>query len=223
MKKIIPQIGEKFGRMEIIGLLPDKITKSGKIETQVLCQCDCGNIKPVIYRSLRYGSTTSCGCYMKEAVSLKNREYNKYYIDGYITKMYDNRGNYTLIDTEDIERLKSYYFIKDTNGYWSTCHKNIKLHRFLMDCPNDMVVDHISHDKSDNRKCNLRVCTVRQNNMNNKRKGYYYNKTERKWIVMCYKDGKRYYGGRYSTEEDAKRVSKELRDEIFGEFAYKEE
>ena len=223
MKKIIPQIGEKFGRMEIIGLLPDKITKSGKIETQVLCQCDCGNIKPVIYRSLRYGSTTSCGCYMKEAVSLKNRAYNTYYIDGEVTKMYDNKGNYTLIDTEDIEKVKPHYFTLGSKGYWQTTHTHIRLNRFIMDCPEGMIVDHISHDKADNRKCNLRICTVGQNNMNNKRKGYYYNKTERKWIVMCYKDGKRYYGGRYSTEEDAKRVSKGLRDEIFGEFAYKGE
>lgn len=185
MRKIIPQIGERYGRMEIIGLLPDKITKSGNTETQVLCQCECGTIKTAL--------------------------------------MYDNRGNYTLIDTEDIERLKPYYFIKDANGYWSTCHKNIKLHRFLMDAPEGMVVDHISHDRSDNRKCNLRVCTVGQNNMNNRRKGYYYNKADRKWMVICYRDGKRYYGGRYNTEEEAKEASKKLRNKIFGEFAYKGE
>lgn len=76
MKKIIPQIGERHGMMEIIGLLPDKITKSGNTETQVLCQCDCGNIKPVIYRSLRQGSTTSCGCNMRKVISLKNSAYN---------------------------------------------------------------------------------------------------------------------------------------------------
>lgn len=223
MRKIIPQIGERYGRMEIVGLLPDKITKSGNTETQVLCQCECGTIKPALYRALRQGSTTSCGCYMREATSLKNREYNKYYIDDDVTKMYDNRGNYTLIDTEDIERLKPYYFIKDANGYWSTCHKNIKLHRFLMDAPEGMVVDHISHDRSDNRKCNLRVCTVGQNNLNNRRKGYYYNKADRKWMVICYRDGKRYYGGRYNTEEEAKEASKKLRNKIFGEFAYKGE
>lgn len=183
MRKIIPQIGERYGRMEIIGLLPDKITKSGNIETQVLCQCECGTIKPALYRALRQGSTTSCGCYMREATSLKNREYNKYYIDDDVTKMYDNRGNYTLIDTEDIERLKPYYFIKDANGYWSTG----------------------------------------QNNMNNRRKGYYYNKADRKWTVICYRDGKRYYGGRYNTEEEAKEASKKLRNKIFGEFAYEGE
>ena len=119
--------------------------------------------------------------------------------------------------------MKPYYFIKDANGYWSTCHKNIKLHRFLMDAPEGMVVDHISHDRSDNRKCNLRVCTVGQNNMNNRRKGYYYNKADRKWMVICYRDGKRYYGGRYNTEEEAKEASKKLRNKIFGEFAYKGE
>lgn len=223
MKKIIPQIGERYGRMEIIGLLPDKITKSGNTETQVLCQCECGTIKPVIYRSLRQGSTTSCGCNMRKAISLKNRAYNTYYIDGEVTKMYDNKGNYTLIDTEDIEKVKPHYFTLGSKGYWQTTHTHIRLNRFIMDCPEGMIVDHISHDKADNRKCNLRVCTVGQNNMNNRRKGYYYNKADRKWMVICYRDGKRYYGGRYNTEEEAKEASKKLRNKIFGEFAYKGE
>lgn len=223
MRKIIPQIGERYGRMEIIGLLPDKITKSGNTEAQVLCQCDCGNVKPVIYRSLRQGSTTSCGCNMRKAISLKNRAYNTYYIDGEVTKMYDNKGNYTLIDTEDIEKVKPHYFTLGSKGYWQTTHTHIRLNRFIMDAPEGMVVDHISHDRSDNRKCNLRVCTVGQNNLNNRRKGYYYNKADRKWMVICYRDGKRYYGGRYNTEEEAKEASKKLRNKIFGEFAYKGE
>lgn len=223
MRKIIPQIGERYGRMEIIGLLPDKITKSGNTETQVLCQCECGNVKPVIYRSLRQGSTTSCGCNMRKAISLKNRAYNTYYIDGEVTKMYDNKGNYTLIDTEDIEKVKPHYFTLGSKGYWQTTHTHIRLNRFIMDCPEGMIVDHISHDKADNRKCNLRICTVRQNNMNHRRKGYSYNKETGKWKAYCSKDGKRFYGGSYDTEEEAAKVAKELREELFGEFAYKGE
>lgn len=42
-------------------------------------------------------------------------------------------------------------------------------------------------------------------------------------MVICYRDGKRYYGGRYNTEEEAKEASKKLRNKIFGEFAYKGE
>lgn len=223
MKKVIPQIGERYGMMEIVCLLPDKITKSGNTETQVLCQCDCGNIKSVIYRSLRYGNTTSCGCNTKKAISLKNRAYNTYYIDGDITRMYDSQGNYTLIDTEDIEKVKPHYFTLGSKGYWQTTHSHIRLNRFIMDCPEGMVVDHISHDKADNRKCNLRICTIGQNNMNHKRKGYCFNKEQGKWVAYCSKNGKRHFGGYYDTEDEAALVASQLRNELFDEYAYKGE
>lgn len=45
------------------------------------------------------------------------------------------------------------------NGYKS-------LHRLLMNPPKDMVVDHINRNPLDNRRLNLRVCTVEENNRN---------------------------------------------------------
>ena len=221
LKKILPIIGEKYGRMIILKIMPDKITKAGRKERVVLCKCTCGNIKEVLFRGLRSGTIKSCGCYAREQTSLSNREYNKYYIDGEVTKVFDNKGNFTLIDTEDLEKVKPYYFMKTVKGYWGTCHNNIKLHRLITDCPEGMVVDHINHDKTDNRKCNLRICTVGQNNMNNKSNGYSFDIQSQKWKVYCNKDYNRYYGGSFDTEEEAKKVSKELRLEIFGEFAFK--
>lgn len=40
------------------------------------------------------------------------------------------------------------------------------LHRLLMDPPKDMVVDHINRNPLDNRRINLRVCTMEENNRN---------------------------------------------------------
>jgi hypothetical protein len=44
--------------------------------------------------------------------------------------------------------------------------KIIKLHRFLMGDPPGLVVDHRDGNRLNNRKSNLRVCTVQENNMN---------------------------------------------------------
>lgn len=96
--------------------------------------------------------------------------------------IYDNRGNEkarTLIDIEDIERVKEYKWHLSKDGYISTninskvTRKIISLHRFIMnvwdeeyDC-NSNVIDHINRNPLDNRKSNLRIVSQREN-MNNK-------------------------------------------------------
>ena len=50
--------------------------------------------------------------------------------------------------------------------YFKINRKNIRLHRFITNCPKDKVVDHINHNTLDNRRCNLRICTARENSMN---------------------------------------------------------
>jgi hypothetical protein len=62
MGKFIDLIGQKFGRLLVIGL-------SGKNRHgQYLwsCKCNCGNIKTIIGNSLLVGRTQSCGCLFKE-------------------------------------------------------------------------------------------------------------------------------------------------------------
>ena len=44
--------------------------------------------------------------------------------------------------------------------------KGIFLHRMIMDCPEDKVIDHINRCKYDNRVDNLRICTTAMNNRN---------------------------------------------------------
>lgn len=44
--------------------------------------------------------------------------------------------------------------------------KVIGLHRWLTNCPKGMVVDHLNHSPLDNRLCNLRVCTPKENAAN---------------------------------------------------------
>lgn len=79
-----------------------------------------------------------------------------------------------LIDIEDIEKISQFTwriaFRKNTNNFYAIAHlnknQNLRLHRFITNCPIDKVVDHINHNTLDNRKYNLRICTQRANTLN---------------------------------------------------------
>lgn len=58
MGKIKDITGEKFGKLTVINC-------AGKLDGKNYfwnCQCDCGQIKPILGTSLRNGNTKSCGC-----------------------------------------------------------------------------------------------------------------------------------------------------------------
>ena len=55
-------IGQKFGRLTVIGKCDYKINKGAVW----LCQCECGNTKEVTGKSLKSGTCKSCGCLKKE-------------------------------------------------------------------------------------------------------------------------------------------------------------
>ena len=55
-----------------------------------------------------------------------------------------------------------------------------------MCCPKGLVVDHINHDTYDNRKSNLKICTVDENCKNTK--WYKNNKTGEKHIAFSKRD-----------------------------------
>ena len=70
------------------------------------------------------------------------------------------------ISDADTERVKSHnWHIDKQTGYIYTYIKSKKtyLHRFVTNCTNSLVVDHLNHDKTDNRQENLKVTTVQQN------------------------------------------------------------
>ena len=99
-----------------------------------------------------------------------------------------------IIDAEDVEKVKQHHWIISKN---SSCEKfyvrdsslKLRLHRYLMNCPKGMVVDHVEANTLDNRKCKLRICTELENTQN--RTMYKNNKTGHKWI--CYDKKKSRY------------------------------
>ena len=136
------------------------------------------------------------------------------------------KGQYALIDDEDYQRVSKYKwyagYCQDTKGYYArrtaldgNRKYPILLHRFLMNPPADMQVDHINHDTLDNRKSNLRICT-RSENQRNRRKNSGCNSfgvTKRKsgknrFQAQLNVNGNNVYLGVFPTEELASEKSK---------------
>ena len=117
-----------------------------------------------------------------------------------------------LIDLEDVDKVSKYkwYLI---NGYVYNVKVGL-LHRFIMNCPSDdEVIDHINHNKLDNRKDNLRICNQKQNLMNKQKtqrrnttsqyKGVSWNKQRNKWRAQIRINGKSKHIGYYTNELEA--------------------
>lgn len=207
------RIGDIFHRLTVIGFSKDK-----RNVTNLVCKCECGNTKVIDKCNLVLGKTQSCGCLHRErAVESNVKGSNQYvFTDGYVIGKLDNSGNEFYIDKEDYEKVKALRWYEGKNGYIThkTHNKYIYLHRFLMNPPDGLVVDHINHNKRDNRRTNLRVCTNAENCQNRRvqPKGIVIAKRgNRKYYVVYFK-GK--YVGCYKNYDQAKRKRDELFEEI---------
>jgi hypothetical protein len=140
---------------------------------------------------------------------------------------------YTIIDDDDFERVSKHsWCIEKSRSYIYANsrinYKMVMLHRFIMNCPKDKIVDHKNMNTLDNRKCNLRICTKSQNQMNRGKtknnttgfKGVIFNKEKDKFIARITKDKKVFRLGSFNTVEEAARVYDNYAIKLHGEFAY---
>lgn len=70
-------------------------------------------------------------------------------------------GTEFIIDKRDFFRCK-YYKWQSHRGYAYNSRVGY-LHRFILLAPDGFEVDHINGDRSDNRRCNLRLATRAEN------------------------------------------------------------
>ena len=100
-----------------------------------------------------------------------------------------------LLDDEDYDRvIKEKYRLSVTydktinNFYVAFTRKpdsssSRLLHRYIMNPPNNMTIDHINRNPLDNRKSNLRICTQFINNQNQS-----HNKSGKVGVCYCNRD-----------------------------------
>lgn len=108
------------------------------------------------------------------------------------------------------------------NGKWKT----IRLHRFILDAPPELAVDHINGNPLDNRRSNIRLATEQQNKFNQKQrteshtkyKGVY-TRGDGRWSAAITVNQKRHQLGTFGTQYDAAIAYNNAARKLHGEFA----
>ncbi len=141
-----------------------------------------------------------------------------------------------IVDDEDYERVIHHRWHLHPTGYVCTNikhngkYKCIRLHRFILNPPARIDVDHINHSPLDNQRCNLRWCTDMTNSMNKRRprhntsgfKGVSYMRKMRgtkRWKATINANGKQFHLGYFYNPQDARRKYEEAAIRLHGEFA----
>lgn len=211
----IKDIKEKqFSRLKVIQF--SYINKKGSAVWE--CLCDCGKITYVSSWNLTSGNTKSCGCYNKEMHSdliKKNKlwDINRHYwipelVDEMTIKIPLDNGEFSLVDKEDLHKIKDIFWIINKKGYIIGKSNNhyILLHRLVTGFKKG-VVHHINKDKKDNRKVNLEVLTKHIHDRYPKgikdTTGITKRKDTGKYLVRKYLNGIRVYIGQTNTIEEA--------------------
>lgn len=155
------------------------------------------------------------------------------------------QGKVALIDAIDLDRVSQHKwravkwssgFYAETSVYDGEKFVNVRMHRFIVDAPDDTDVDHIDHDGLNNTRDNLRVCSRNENLLHRRPKEgftvrgvYFYPTVVRKgkrysvskpWVANIQKDHKRIYLGSFKTRKEAAEAYNKAAISLFGEFAY---
>ena len=118
------------------------------------------------------------------------------------------KGKVALVDSEVYESIARYKWYVKPDGYVvrSTPRPNQKtvlLHREILGARKGQIVDHINHNKLDNRKANIKLGTSQDNNLNNPHaKGYSKHKKSGLWQAEC----RHKYLGLFNTESEARQA-----------------
>lgn len=204
------------------------------------CLCECGNFITRSSQSLNFAirnnSMSSCGCYKKERIMNLNKQLNTYDLSGQYGIGWTNNTNEEFyFDLEDYDKIKNYCWSVSKSGYVYTKILNkgkpysLYLHRCIFNnLDSKFDVDHINHNKRDNRKNNLRICEHIKNCLNSTKrkdntsgvKGVSYRKDRNKWRAEIYVNRKYLYLGSYDKFEDAVNARIKAENQYHKQFSF---
>jgi len=160
-----------------------------------------------------------------------SKKYNKYDLSGeYGVGYCSNTDTEFYFDIEDYDKIKDYCWIEyDRKGYHSLEAWNIGVGgnitmNWLITGKN---CDHKNRNPLDNRKINLRACTITENNRNRSKGknntsgviGVNWNKNENKWVARIKTTEKRVLLGYFNNKDDAIIARLKAEQKYFGEFS----
>ncbi|MGA2915217.1 MAG: AP2 domain-containing protein, partial [Sedimentisphaerales bacterium] len=143
------------------------------------------------------------------------------------------QGKYAKVDPEDFKYLNLFkWFAKiDKSTYYAARIENgkkIYMHRQIMRPMRGLVVDHINHKGFDNRKDNLKIVTIAENNYNSRKtsrtttsiyKGVSKCKKTNKWRAVICANEIDMHLGYFDSEIEAAKTYDEAAKKYRGEFA----
>lgn len=138
-------------------------------------------------------------------------------------------GFYAYVDAKNYDWLSQWSWHLAGGGYVARREKGkrVYMHRQIMRPPRNMVVDHIDGNRANNCEFNLRVCTQRENQRNQRKhintrsrfKGVYYDKRCDRYYAQFW-DGCRLNAlGYFDDDTEAARTYDRAAVGCFGEFA----
>lgn len=143
------------------------------------------------------------------------------------------KGKKTLIDDSDFELVNKYKWYLSSSGYAVTYRKlksgwrPININYLIMGEPKGFDTDHINHNKLDNRRKNLRICSHSENMRNMKLRsrgtskftGVCWCKSKKLWMAYIGYKNKDYNLGYFENELDAVKIRDLKAKELFKEYA----
>jgi hypothetical protein len=156
---------------------------------------------------------------------------NRYHIseDGSCVVGFTKKGEEFYFDIEDFEKVKKHSWNLSKRGYITTnIHRRARpMHKVLLGDIKGADIDHISGNKLDNRRSNLRVCTHQENMFNQRRRctnttgfmGVSFMKRVGRYEAYVHCGGKKHYAGLFDNAADAAKARDKKASILFGEFA----
>lgn len=223
MGKIKDLSGKRFGRLTVLERADDYVTASGRRKIAWTCVCDCGKKKVATSNDLLRGHTKSCGCLANEIAKktiksasiagcemklevrgeLIGKRFGSLAVIGMAGKA--DCGSYRVLCQCDCGEIMPVIINSLKTGNTTKCQK----------CRQRNLIEHLHQTEFvDGTKLSGLTQKVRCDNSTGV-KGVYLEKRSGKFVAEIRLRGKKYWIGKYSSLEDAKKARERAEEELF--------